>query len=311
MRLRFILGALAFGSVGGPIETAAQPLQGRADAHVHLSYGPDSDLDSLLARGITVVRDAGGDLQQLARWRAEIASGARRGPRILIAGPLLDGPKPGADFRLTVVTVADADAAVDSLARAGVDFIKTHSAVPPDAFFAIVRRARLRGLRVAAHLPSGVPAWVAADSGVGSIEHAAESLVLSPIHAGFASDAEGALRWWESAAGDSALRRLARSGVSIVPTLVRYEAAIAVAPTAEGRSARAAALPRLQRLVGRLHRAGVPILVGSDLVGLPGSIPQWAGSAREIELLVASGFTPEEASAAASPRALLDWFRPR
>lgn len=230
---------------------------------------------------------------------------------MLIAGPIIDGPKPGAAHRSTVVTPADAEAAVDSLARVGVDFIKTHSAVPPDAFFAIIRRARLRGLRVAAHLPRGVPAWIAADSGVGSVEHAAESLLNSPIYAGLATDGEGALRWWESAAGDSVLRRLARSGVTIVPTLVRYEASIATAPTPEARAGRAAALPRLQRLVGRAHRAGIPILVGSDLVGLPGSLPPWAGPAREIELLVASGLTPQEASAAGSPRALLEWFRAR
>jgi hypothetical protein len=74
-----------------------------------------------------------------------------------------------------------------------VDFLKTHNAIPPEAFFALVRRARERGLKVAAHLPVGVPAWTAAEAGIGSIEHAAESLASSPIYAGVAKDVNAAM----------------------------------------------------------------------------------------------------------------------
>jgi imidazolonepropionase-like amidohydrolase len=307
-RYHAIIAIILLPACGTHAERAGSRLDGLADAHVHLSAGEGEHLDSLIAHGITVVRDCGGDLDQLSRWRSEIEAGTRQGPRLLIAGPTLDGPKPGAEHRITIRTPAQADSAVDFLASAGVDFIKVHNGVPPDAFFAVLRRARTHGLRVAAHLPRGVPAWVAADSGVGSIEHAAESLVSSPIYAGAAKTAEEAMLWWYSAAGDSAVARLAASGVTIVPTLVRYEASVRATPDSALSSARAAFLPKLLDLVGRMHRAGVPILAGSDLVGLDGAPEVWLGPAREIELLRAAGLTAEEASVAASARALLHWL---
>jgi len=282
-----------------------------ADAHAHLSYEDSSKLDSLVARGITAVRDCGGDLSVLSRWRAEIAAGTRRGPRLYIAGPVLDGPKPDARYRLTVRTAAEAERAVDSLAALGVDFIKTHNAIPPEAFFAVLRRARVHRLKVAAHLPRGVPAWVAADSGAGSIEHMAESVLASPIYAGIARDPEAAVRWWASPAGDSMIAHLARTGVTVTPTLVRYEATLGMAPTPEVREARARLLPELIKLTGRLHRAGVPLLTGSDLVGVPPGTAPRDGIAREVELLQAAGLRPAEARAASSAAALAEWFHPR
>ena len=100
--------------------------------------------------------------------------------------------------------------AVDSLAGR-VDFLKTHNAIPPEAFFALVRRARERGLKVAAHLPVGVPAWTAAEAGVGSIEHrTAESLASSPIYAGVAKDVK-TRRW----TGGDRLTAMPPSGASL------------------------------------------------------------------------------------------------
>jgi len=300
--------ALTFCASCGAPDLPRSGIHGFADAHVHLSAGLADHLDSLSAHGITVVRDCGGDVDQLLRWRAEIAAGTRRGPRLLIAGPALDGPKPDAEHRMTIRTPAEAEAAVDSLVALGVDFVKTHNAMPPAAFFAVLRRARTHGLKVAAHLPRGVPAWVAADSGVSSIEHAAESLVASPIYAGLAADAEEALRWWFSDAGDSAMARLAAAGVTVVPTLARYEASVHATSDPELGAARAAFLPKLLELVGRVHRAGVPFLVGSDLVGLASASPPWLGPAREIELLQEAGLTVEQAQDAGSARALLRWL---
>lgn len=278
-----------------------------ADAHVHLSGSGGDGIERLVAANITAVRDCGGDFGVLAKWRDEIASGRRRGPRLFLAGPLIDGPKEGAKWRVTVRTVAEAERAVDDLAALGVDFIKTHNALSQETFLAVVRRANKRGLRVAAHLPRGVPAWVAAEAGVGSIEHAAESILASPIYAGFADDAAAAVQWWASPAGDAAIRRLAQTGVTVVPTLVRYEATIQLPDSRAQRDARAALLPQLIALMGRLHRAGVPLLAGSDLDEVQGADAA-SGPAREVQLLEAAGLTHEAAMAAASPEALVRWF---
>lgn len=279
-----------------------------ADAHVHLSAGSTADLERLADANIVAVRDCGGDLAQLKQWRDEIASGARRGPRIFLCGPLLDGPKPDAKWRRVVTTPREAEDAVDALAAERVDFIKTHNAVPPEAFIALVKRAKERGLKVAAHLPKGVPAWTAAEAGVASIEHAAESLAASPIYAGYVKDAPEALDWWLSSAGDEAVQRLAKTGVTIVPTLVRYEATISTPTDPKVREQRAALLPKLLQLIGRMHRAGIPMLAGSDLVGLGDQVRPETGPAREIQLLIDAGLTQEEARTAASPEALRRWF---
>ncbi len=44
-----------------------------------------------IANGITSVRDLGGRLGELDDWRARIKSGELVGPRILRAGPILNG----------------------------------------------------------------------------------------------------------------------------------------------------------------------------------------------------------------------------
>lgn len=287
--------------------TGSQPApSGLADWHTHLSLEAPGILDSLARHGVRVIRDCGGDLDSLLRWRQRIRDGELNGPTLLIAGPLIDGPKPGAPYRLTVVDDASAVAAVDSLAARGVDFLKVHNAVPPDAFFTLLRRARTHRLPVAVHLPRGIAAWTAIDSGASSIEHAAESLVASPIYAGLARTPTEALAWWRSPAGDSLIHRWAARGVVVVPTLVRYEATIATAGDSV-RAQRAALLPELLALVGRMSRAGVRIAAGTDVAGVPGTPPAWRAIRRELELLADAGLEARALHWASSPAALHAW----
>jgi hypothetical protein len=151
-----ILAAVAC-STSPPVTPVTTPYPaGLWDAHVHLTYWGEDALDSLYKYGVVGVRDAGGDLSLLKRWRAEIASGKRKGPRIYFAGPYINGPRDDSTNRIIVRTAADGEHAVDSLASLGVDFIKTHTRVPPAAYFAILRQARVRGLKVMSHLPSGI-----------------------------------------------------------------------------------------------------------------------------------------------------------
>jgi hypothetical protein len=267
------------------------------DAHVHLSLYGVHALDSLRSAGIAVVRDCGSNPVETLRWRDEIRRGVRRGPRIYTAGWIIDGPKDAGD-RLTVRTPAEAIQAVDSLKRLGVDFIKTHNAVPREAYFAVLRGARDRGLKVVSHLPRGVPAWEAADSGVSDIEHAAESMLASPIYAGVVKTVDEAVRWWQSAAGDSAIARLARQRVAFTPTLARYAATIDQAPTPELREGRRRLLPFLVELTGRFYRAGITILAGSDFA--ENDHPPGLTLRQELEWLARAGLPPEAVRSAAS-----------
>lgn len=269
------------------------------DAHVHVTWYGEAALDSLAAHGIVAVRDCGGDLEQLLQWKREIAEGRRRGPRLFIAGPTIDGPK-NSRFRLTVTTPEEARRAVDSLAARGVDFLKTHNAVPRAAYFALLREARAQGLPVASHLPRGVPAWEAADSGVASIEHGAESMLSSPMYAGITSDVDSAMAWWRSPAGATAITRLARTGVAFDPTLAAYEALMATAQDSALRAGRARVLEFLIELTGRMYRAGIPILAGSDMALTELPIVPGASLERELVLLGRAGLPPEAVRAAAS-----------
>ena len=271
------------------------------DAHTHLSiYGPDA-LDSLSAHGITGVRDLGaGKLDEILGWRDEVNAGKRKGPRIFTAGVILDGPKDDSSTRWTIRTEAEAIRAIDSLAKRKVDFIKTHNGLAPPVYFAILRAAKSRNLKVASHIPRGVPAWVAADSGASSIEHAAESMMASPIYAGHAKTFAEAVTWWRSPAGDSAITRLERSGTYFTPTLAFYAANVNLPTDSAARAGRREALGFLLELTGRMHRAGIPILAGTDLATRRADHQPGQSLLEEIEWLKKAGLSEADARKAAS-----------
>src|SRR5579871_4742118 len=100
-------------------------LPGLWDMHVHLSYATESALPLLLANGVTGVRDMGSLLSQIDKWRGEIELGTRSGPRIIRAGPMLNGQSFN-QYQMLVANPDEARGAVRALRQAGVDFIKIH-----------------------------------------------------------------------------------------------------------------------------------------------------------------------------------------
>lgn len=191
-------------------------IPGLWDAHVHLSKAGERALELFLANGVTSVRDAGGDAAVVARWRSEIAGGARVGPRIRMAGPILEDAarvrgmqgrtiEPVARYRAPVADTVDAGRVVDSVARLGADIVKVRTAPSRETFLAIGRAARRAGLPLAAH-GDIVPVEDMLAAGQRSIEHA----IYPP------------LQRRDSATRARLVRELARAGVAIVPTLVNY-----------------------------------------------------------------------------------------
>lgn len=303
MFLEGCFGAAVIGSVIGCNHTspAASPDRGLWDAHTHISfYGPEA-LDSLRAHNVVAIRDLGANkLEEILQWRAEVASGKRKGPRIFTSGVILDGPKEDSVNRWTVRTEAEAAHAVDSLAKRRVDFIKTHNGLSRLAYFAVVRAARSHNLKVASHLPRGIPAWEAADSGAASIEHAAESMLASPIYAGFAKNTDEAQAWWRSPAGDSAIVRLKRSGVYFTPTLALYAANVDLPPDTATRRLRRELIPFLLELTGRMYRAGIPIMAGSDIAAPRSDYRPGQALVGEMEWLRRAGLSEADVRRAAS-----------
>ncbi|HEY3849793.1 MAG TPA: amidohydrolase family protein [Steroidobacteraceae bacterium] len=152
-------------------------IPGLWDMHVHEVFGDWIPRDEkvvpplFVANGITGVRDMGGDLDVLKVWRAEIAAGRLLGPRMIIAGPMLDGPVPRFPSSAPVANPADARRWVDELTHQGVDFIKIQSLIPRDGYFAAADEAKKLGMVFVGHVPDAVRASEASNAGQKSIEH--------------------------------------------------------------------------------------------------------------------------------------------
>jgi imidazolonepropionase-like amidohydrolase len=152
-------------------------IPGLWDMHVHTVFGdwlPRNEkvvLPLFVANGVTGVRDMGGDLDVLKEWRAAIAAGRLLGPRMTIAGPMLDGPIPRFPSSAPVANAADGRKVVDDLKARGVDFIKIQSLIPRDGYFAAADEAKKLGIVFVGHVPDAVRASEASDAGQKSIEH--------------------------------------------------------------------------------------------------------------------------------------------
>ena len=148
-------------------------IPGLWDMHVHF-WNDEKLLSLYAANGVTGVRDMGGDLERVKRWKKEIALGAITGPRIVAAGDPLDK----APFELALIqlkpvvvkTQAEAASAVESLKKNGSDFIKVLSP-PREAFFAIAAESKKQKIDFAGHVPDTVTAAEASDAGQKSMEH--------------------------------------------------------------------------------------------------------------------------------------------
>jgi imidazolonepropionase-like amidohydrolase len=152
-------------------------IPGLWDMHVHTVFGdwlPANErvtLPLFVANGVTGVRDMGSDLNVIKKWRSEIEAGRLLGPRIIMAGPMLDGPAPAFPASAPVANAADGRRVVDELKAQGVDFIKIQSLIPRDGYFAAADEAKKVGLMFVGHVPDAVRASEASNAGQRSIEH--------------------------------------------------------------------------------------------------------------------------------------------
>ncbi len=312
-------------------------IPGLWDMHVHLAFPwsaptelSEPSLWLFIANGVTGVRDMGSDWDVLRSWRDKIETGAVVGPRIVAAGPILDGPTPGYPGRITVRNAAEAREAVQSLARLHVDFIKVHAHLSRESYFAIAEEARRQRLPFAGHVTQEVSLAEASDAGQRSMEHLNEGgLILdcSSREAELRKDIDHQ-RWLDSFdAGrcEALFERLEREGTWQDPTVVALRAfsdmeaerrrnvpLLKYVPKKtqalqdqyferffKNRNEEERALARRLyakqlEILGAMNRAGVRILTGTD-VAMSGF-----GVHDEMELLVKAGLTPMQALQAAT-----------
>ena len=148
------------------------------DMHVHLAgvsadpaWSRDVLLPLLLAKGVTGVRDMGGDLEVLKTWNRQVQSGELIGPHILASGPWLAGGGKKSPEQFPVANAEEARAAVRELKRRGADFIKILTLPSREAFFAVAEEAKKQNLPFVGHLPIEVNAAEASRAGMKGIEH--------------------------------------------------------------------------------------------------------------------------------------------
>jgi imidazolonepropionase-like amidohydrolase len=325
------------GGSAGTALPAAHRIDGRGtflipglwDMHVHLTATTETACPVLVASGVTSVRDMGGDLTLIDWMRGRIEQGDLVGPAIYRAGPFVDGSKPGVQDRLVVSTASDGRAAADFLKLRGVDVIKTHTATPRDAYFALLSGARANGLHVTGHVPFTVTPEEAIEAGHHSLEHVVslfEGTVAEMVQRRGISQEQALAELTDDHFRSLAARMVAR-GTWFDPTLIaywtrsnqwdlvgdprnRYISATGreswkmfrdLPDTAEMRALQARAFQRFTEITRVVHRGGVRFLVGTDLGGkyiFPGSSVH-----DELSLFVKAGLTPLEALQAATGNA--------
>lgn len=284
---------------------------GLMNAHVHVcfdgsvdpepAFQQESDVETALnalprlaetlSRGVTTIRDLGGNEDVTLSLGRAIAGGRVIGPTLVSAGRVITmtgghGHWMGIEIdgideaRKATRTMIKAGAAVIKvMATAGMMTVGQQAGVPQltvDEMRTCVEEAHKAGLPVAAHVESRQGAANAIDSGVDSIEH------------GHGLDEE-------------LLQRMVENGISLVPTISCDRAITRLGPGAGIPSfivddcARLA--PSLERALRWAIELGVTIAAGND-GGAPLTHP--GDIVDELEVYVEMGMTPQDALASAT-----------
>lgn len=311
-------------------------IPGLWDMHVHIVFGDwfprakQVTLPLFIANGITGVRDMGSELEVLQQWRKEIAAGTLIGPRIVMSGPMLDGPQPRFPSSIAIKTPEDGRRAVDGLKQRGVDFIKLQSLIPRDAVFAIADEAKKQNITFVGHVPDSVRASEASNAGQKSFEHLIGIFEgSSPLEDQFIKGAKTEsqfLSTYDPKLATKLFELLARNQTWQCPTLVWERGGNLIEERDLAHDPRAKYVPAYWKdvtwkrftdqvehefntddlatrkrfvekeleVVNSMHRAGIPFLAGTDT---PPGVYIFPGFSlhEELQRFVAAGFTPLEA----------------
>jgi imidazolonepropionase-like amidohydrolase len=297
-------------------------LPGLWDMHAHfeqVEWGP-----IYLAAGATTVRDVGNEFEFITAVRDAVAAGRGLGPRMLLAG-VVDGTGPLALGVNRVDTPEQAKAWVDKYHAADFQQMKIYSSVKLEELKDVTAEAHRLGMTVTGHVPEGLNAYQAIEAGQDQINHI--QYITDIMVPALPEDASRLDRLkaranidLNSAESKKAIAFLVEHKIVVDPTLalmefftastakppVSIEPGVAkVAPELAailGEASPPSRYADLQgksfakevEIVGALHRAGVPIVAGTDQ-----TVPGYS-LYREIELYAQAGFTPLEAIQAAT-----------
>jgi imidazolonepropionase-like amidohydrolase len=287
--------------------TGMYVIPGLWDMHIHAYFSNDTArfratnevmFPLFIVNGVTGVRDLGSNLDATLAARDSIAAHQITGPRMLVSGPMIDGPTTRYAAAIKVTTADEARAAVRMLKERGVDMIKTQTLIPRDAYFALADEAARIGIPFEGHVPTSVTAMEALTAHQRSFEHmigvrdTAESLIAALAKA----------RLWQCPTVINSVGTAADfandPGLAywLRPAVDNWRKAAADRAAATDSAARAAEERATRRLalIKKLHDAKIPFLAGTDA---PQGYDLVPGSSlhRELHLFVRAGMTPLQA----------------
>jgi imidazolonepropionase-like amidohydrolase len=295
--------------------TGQTVMPGLADMHVHLQGGWDGVseellgyqryLNAMLYSGVTTLLDCGNYPPWILQLRQEQAAGRVLGPRIYSAGAMIDSADPQwPDLAYPVTSMAQIPEIVRREKRAGVDLVKAYRNLSDRFLSRLTQEAGKEGLRVFVDQweRNGSPDLVR--TGISGFAHAPTRKMpdddirlirdrgLFVITTLVVEEYSGHRRLADLRFLDEPL--IADTTPPWFLTELRAEVAKPLGD-AEKKSVEesAAGFDEMKLNVRKLRDAGVLLAAGTD-APYPG-VFQGEALHHELELLVASGFTPLEA----------------
>ncbi|WP_430443892.1 amidohydrolase family protein [Sphingorhabdus contaminans] len=301
-------------------------LPGLWDSHLHVG-GSDWNLLQNVATGITNFRSPGSMIDESLSILKRRASGDLLAPDGKVAVIIDRKDPLAAQGALTVSSAEEAIAAVRKIKDAGLSGAKFYTSMTPAWIAPAAAEAHRLGLHVSGHIPAGMRPIEAVRAGYDEITHINFIMMQAMPQdvvdkANTAARLEGPAKYGKDVDLDSPEMRafyaeLAERKTIIDPTISVWEGSLTsdgsttspayvpfadISPPAVSRSWKIGGYPlfdgltradfkasfaKMVGVVGRLHKAGVRIVAGTDGYGLE--------LVRELELYQQAGLSNEEA----------------
>lgn len=316
-------------------------LPGMVDFHTHErapgNWPDDVDGNFLmyLANGITTIVNQGDFTGAMIAAGARVRNGTVPGPEVY-AGYFARGPGDGGTIGQLASTAEGGQLLTRRARVEGYDFVKTYDRVTREAFDAIVAESEVQGLAVMGHIPAAVGIEGVLGAGMDMMVHAGgvvgavfgsqfdasrlpsvgSRLASSGVMMGTTLHVMAIIRDFglDAIAGiDPNLRAQSQPGVEFMDDAALAAWRVMMAQRADIRSAVDSRnwYQSLLQFVRAMHEAGVPLVLGTDVIGIPGVVPGFSLHA-ELAELRAAGLSPYVVLAAGTRNAgvLLRKMRP-
>jgi predicted amidohydrolase len=288
-------------------------MPGLIDCHTHIIF--KNELINYLASGVTIVFSLGSPARVLD-FKQQIKEGTLDGPNIY-AAQMLDAVSQdwgGIVFNKVVKSVSDVKKTITGIKKKGWDFLKVYNSLSTEVFDEIMFFAKQKNLPVIGHGVRQAGMEYILSSGMAMVAHAEEYLYTvfkDSLDESKISDAAAMTRkygafvcanlstfntlsqiWGDSLKFD----QLLKEGGNRELYLDSFTRASwhTNNPYIHKHGSIASAYIFLQKLTLALHKAGVPLVAGTDSPIIPGCFPGYS-IVNELNLLIEAGLSNYQA----------------